>query len=255
MSRRRDEAAVHRLVALVQACAQQGQPCPSNADLAVKLGFRSSGMPAVILRHAEAMGLVRVLRGNSSRVVSAADGSWVTAGTVTNPHWRDRPEGYVAPVRPRMAWSRAAEARLREMWGAGATGSEIGAVLGCTKDAVVSHAHRLGLPARPSPIRPASGAVQPRMDSAEALREAQARQVARPPILARPAPQPRPTPPAPATYRQCRWPLWRAGDRPDHRYCDGPVACGAYCAEHAARCYQLSRPLGDLSPAAGWSVA
>jgi GcrA cell cycle regulator len=69
--------------------------------------------------------------------------------------------------------------------------------------------------------------------------------------------------PAPAVPRRaaavaargCRFPLWRNGARADHRYCDGPVACGAYCEEHAARCYQLSRPLGAPPPAAGWSVA
>jgi len=42
---------------------------------------------------------------------------------------------------------------LRSLWGRGDSGSEIGRIMGISKNAVVGRAHRLRLPARPSPIR------------------------------------------------------------------------------------------------------
>ena len=42
--------------------------------------------------------------------------------------------------------------RLTELWQEGKSGSEIAAVLGCTRDAAIARANRIGLPARPSPI-------------------------------------------------------------------------------------------------------
>ncbi|WP_182980597.1 GcrA family cell cycle regulator [Gluconacetobacter asukensis] len=69
-----------------------------------------------------------------------------------------------------MEWTEETIARLRELWQQGLSTAEIGRQLSVTKNAVVGKAHRLGLQARPSPIRrpPASaraaesaGAVAP----------------------------------------------------------------------------------------------
>ena len=52
-----------------------------------------------------------------------------------------------------MEWSESAELRLRLLWDEGLSTSEIGRRLGLSKHAVGGKVHRLGLPARPSPIR------------------------------------------------------------------------------------------------------
>ncbi len=52
-----------------------------------------------------------------------------------------------------MEWTEETIARLRELWEQGLSTAEIGRTLGFTKNAVVGKAHRLQLPARPSPIR------------------------------------------------------------------------------------------------------
>lgn len=60
---------------------------------------------------------------------------------------------------------------------------------------------------------------------------------------------------APAVFsKRCRFPLWGNFDRPDHRYCDAATALGAYCAEHAARCYvpPHSRVPGAMGATVGW---
>lgn len=52
-----------------------------------------------------------------------------------------------------MEWTNETIARLQELWQQGLSTAEIGRQLNITKNAVVGKAHRLGLPARPSPIR------------------------------------------------------------------------------------------------------
>ena len=62
-----------------------------------------------------------------------------------------------------MDWTEETIVRLRGLWAEGHSTAEIGRRFGVTKNAIVGKAHRLELPARPSPIRRdgASGA-QPR---------------------------------------------------------------------------------------------
>lgn len=52
-----------------------------------------------------------------------------------------------------MEWTDELIARLRALWQEGLSTAEIGRRMGITKNAVVGKAHRLDLPARPSPIR------------------------------------------------------------------------------------------------------
>ncbi|MCE0743954.1 GcrA family cell cycle regulator [Acetobacter sicerae] len=56
-----------------------------------------------------------------------------------------------------MEWTDETIARLKALWQEGLSTAEIGRQLGITKNAVVGKAHRLGLPARPSPIRRQDG--------------------------------------------------------------------------------------------------
>ena len=60
-----------------------------------------------------------------------------------------------------MEWTDVTVTRLRQLWSEGHSTAEIGRRLGCSKNAVVGKVHRLDLPARPSPIRPA-GSGKPR---------------------------------------------------------------------------------------------
>jgi GcrA cell cycle regulator len=52
-----------------------------------------------------------------------------------------------------MEWSDDVIGQLRALWDEGHSTAEIGRRLGVTKNAIVGKAHRLDLPARPSPIR------------------------------------------------------------------------------------------------------
>ncbi|NHO32530.1 GcrA family cell cycle regulator [Acetobacter fallax] len=52
-----------------------------------------------------------------------------------------------------MEWTDETIARLKALWQEGLSTAEIGRQIGITKNAVVGKAHRLSLPARPSPIR------------------------------------------------------------------------------------------------------
>src|SRR5579871_4119311 len=52
-----------------------------------------------------------------------------------------------------MEWAEETIVRLRALWDEGLSTAEIGRRLGVTKNAIVGKAHRLDLPARPSPIR------------------------------------------------------------------------------------------------------
>ncbi|HET8995583.1 MAG TPA: GcrA family cell cycle regulator, partial [Acetobacteraceae bacterium] len=61
-----------------------------------------------------------------------------------------------------MEWADETITRLRELWSEGHSTAEIGRRLGVSKNAVVGKAHRLDLPARPSPIRREGDALPPR---------------------------------------------------------------------------------------------
>jgi hypothetical protein len=52
-----------------------------------------------------------------------------------------------------MEWAEETIVRLRTLWDEGLSTAEIGRRLGVSKNAVVGKAHRLDLPARPSPIQ------------------------------------------------------------------------------------------------------
>ena len=52
-----------------------------------------------------------------------------------------------------MPWTDDKVSELRELWDQGLPTSQIGTILGFTKNAVVGKAHRIGLERRPSPIK------------------------------------------------------------------------------------------------------
>jgi GcrA cell cycle regulator len=83
-----------------------------------------------------------------------------------------------------MSWTDERIAKLTKMWEGGATASQIADELGgVSRNAVIGKAHRLGLNARPSPVKPNEKSETP---------------VPRPaPAAAKPAPKPAPVAPRP----------------------------------------------------------
>lgn len=146
-----------------------------------------------------------------------------------------------------MEWTAKAIDLLRALWDEGHSTAEIGRRMGVTKNAIVGKAHRLDLPARPSPIRTqgASGlpAAPRRKPSArEASAPAPARRVV---VQAAPPPAP-PSAPAVvavvrafprASERNCCWPIGEPGTR-DFRFCVAEAVPGKpYCPDHVAVAY------------------
>jgi GcrA cell cycle regulator len=157
-----------------------------------------------------------------------------------------------------MEWAEETIVRLRALWDEGHSTAEIGRRLGVSKNAVVGKAHRLDLPARPSPIRHDGSGSGPRPRS-------KPRRIAGPtlppltstgPITASgqtmapsavhlapkpPAPPPaRAQPPAPRPYGRvvtCCWPIGEPGTR-SFCFCDAQSVPGKpYCTDHAQLAY------------------
>ncbi|TCJ35157.1 GcrA family cell cycle regulator [Parafrankia sp. BMG5.11] len=102
-----------------------------------------------------------------------------------------------------MSWTDERIATLKKMWEGGATASQIADELGgVSRNAVIGKAHRLGLKARPSPVKPnedkpeAKKAAPAPAPAAAAARPAVKRPVAAAPAPREPEPQPAPSPAA-----------------------------------------------------------
>ena len=156
-----------------------------------------------------------------------------------------------------MDWTTEAIDRLRAFWAEGHSTAEIGRRMGISKNAVVGKAHRLQLPARPSPIRREAPLARPaatgRRPTLPPLRVAMA-PAAPAPAAAPPAPPARREAPAPAprlavaappvlrpfpraAARSCCWPIGEPGTE-GFRFCTAEaMAPKPYCAEHAALAY------------------
>jgi GcrA cell cycle regulator len=86
-----------------------------------------------------------------------------------------------------MSWTEERIERLKTMWHEGATASEIAEKLGgVSRNAVIGKAHRLGLEARPSPVKPGEEGAAP---AAKPAKKAQA-PAPKAPAAEKPAPQP-----------------------------------------------------------------
>ncbi len=161
-----------------------------------------------------------------------------------------------------MEWNDEAIARIRLLWSEGHSTAEIGRRMGITKNAVVGKAHRLNLPARPSPIRREIGEkrtpVRPIIRRVTGPTLPALESVPRVPVVAAmPAPAllpvsvaPVPTPKPPVMLRtisssprpsgrvsSCCWPLGDPGT-PQFRFCGDPtMPAKPYCHDHAALAY------------------
>ena len=90
-----------------------------------------------------------------------------------------------------MSWTDERIERLTKMWEGGATASQIADELGgVSRNAVIGKAHRLGLKARPSPVKPNEAEVSVKPASAKAPKAEAAPRAPKP--AADPAPRPAP---------------------------------------------------------------
>lgn len=166
-----------------------------------------------------------------------------------------------------MEWNEETIARLRALWAEGLSTAEIGRRMGVSKNAVVGKAHRLNLPARPSPIRRDAGgsaprAPAPRRVTGPTLPPLSAQVAPAPVVQAAPVVAARPVVEAPvrqpvvraAPYRPqrlstCCWPIGEPGTK-SFRFCDADSLAGKpYCSEHAAQAYVKVRDRRDEAAA------
>jgi len=159
-----------------------------------------------------------------------------------------------------MEWAEETIVRLRALWDEGHSTAEIGRRLGVSKNAVVGKAHRLDLPARPSPIRRdgSGGGARPRSKprriagptlpplsstgtiTASGPTMAPNAAPSPPKPLQVPPPARAVQPPAPRPYGRvvtCCWPIGDPGTR-SFCFCDAESVPGKpYCADHAQLAY------------------
>lgn len=95
-----------------------------------------------------------------------------------------------------MSWTEERIDQLKRLWGQGMTASQIADELGgVSRNAVIGKAHRLGLEARPSPVKGGDSSAAASASSSASSSPAPEKVAAPPP---RPAPAPAPAAPAPA---------------------------------------------------------
>ncbi|GGI78380.1 hypothetical protein GCM10007973_13860 [Polymorphobacter multimanifer] len=163
-----------------------------------------------------------------------------------------------------MAWTEERIAVLKAGWEGGMTASQIAEQLGegVTRNAVIGKAHRLGLEARPSPVKAGDETA-----ASPALALPSTAAVTSPPGLSPAAPAPvlaanhvvaKPaTKPARRAGKAarvtlldlnekiCKWPIGHPGDA-DFHFCGKPVQANfPYCSEHCAIAYQAQLPRRD----------
>ncbi len=159
-----------------------------------------------------------------------------------------------------MDWTDDIIARLKLLWSEGHSTAEIGRRLGVSKNAVVGKAHRLELPARPSPIRrggdpeasrrsgprrPVGPTLPPLVSAAVTPAEAARRAEPRVQAVVKKADEP---PVRNSVLRAvarvsgrrtsaCCWPIGDPGTR-SFKFCGADsLASKPYCAEHAELAY------------------
>ncbi len=153
-----------------------------------------------------------------------------------------------------MEWNAEAIDRLRALWAEGHSTAEIGRRMGVSKNAVVGKAHRLNLPARPSPIRrdvvatpkpaPARRHTLPPLRAAlreplPMLKPAMSVMTAAPaavaPVARAVSAAPRPFPRVGG--KSCCWPIGEPGTS-GFTFCTAEaMVAKPYCTEHAAIAY------------------
>jgi GcrA cell cycle regulator len=158
-----------------------------------------------------------------------------------------------------MSWTDDRIDLLKAHWEAGMTASQIAEALGqgVSRNAVIGKAHRLGLEARPSPVKvteavsavvhaaaaAAEGAIEAVAPAAPAAAKAPAKRSARSAPPAKPAR----TTLLDLSEKVCKWPIGHPGET-DFHFCGKAAQVSfPYCSEHCAIAYQAQLPRRDRS--------
>ena len=130
-----------------------------------------------------------------------------------------------------MSWTDERIDTLRNLWEKGLTASQIAESLGgVSRNAVIGKAHRLGLKARPSPVKAAEGSAPPRP----------AKTAAKPVAARAPVARPAAAKPVPSVERA---PVRAAPERP--AVTDRPVAAASPAPQAAPATPVSTQPKGD----------
>ncbi len=145
-----------------------------------------------------------------------------------------------------MLWTDTKKEELRMAWEEGLPASTIAEKLGegVSRNAVIGKAHRMGLPARPSPVKGADseavegdseaggGVPKPRAPAKPRVKVARVQLTS---LLE-------------LSEKICKWPIGHPGDS-DFHFCGKPSQTGfPYCGEHCAVAYQAQMPRRDRPP-------
>ncbi len=173
-------------------------------------------------------------------------------------------------------WPREKDDLPRSLWARGDSSSQIGRAMGITKNAVLGRAHRLRLPARPSPIKAGQRQYSVRRQGGDLARRAAAGVVIPPApaatsLGAMGAPRPgaaafpaqldvssqsnlpgaaacltNPQQPRVFLGRECQFPMWGDAERATQEFCGVRVCArvdgtaSPYCTAHHARCFTVT---------------
>jgi len=134
-----------------------------------------------------------------------------------------------------MAWTDETIEKLKQLWAKGQSASKIAEELGAgiTRNAVIGKAHRLGLKARPSPVR-VDGSKSKAAAGAKA-RRGKAKKKKTIGLLD-------------LTERMCKWPIGHPGEA-DFHFCGAEAVPGTpYCQAHCQEAYQTPQSRRDRRP-------
>jgi hypothetical protein len=122
-------------LAMLTRAANDGAPCPSNDEIAERIGAESSATAVRTIALLEVMGCITVQRGNDRRVVTIVATGKCTAGTIRNPI-KPRPRVGRRKVyrRRENAWTAADDGFLMDRIAEGDDFEQAAFVIGKTAD-------------------------------------------------------------------------------------------------------------------------
>jgi GcrA cell cycle regulator len=148
-----------------------------------------------------------------------------------------------------MAWTDERIAQLKSGWEGGMTASQIAEHLGegVTRNAVIGKAHRLGLEARPSPVKAGDESGATPVAATATVSAGPAAALAPRPLVKKPVRSGRTakTSLLDLNEKVCKWPIGHPGES-DFHFCGKASQAGfPYCTEHCLVAYQAQLPRRD----------
>lgn len=129
---------------------------------------------------------------------------------------------------PPLPWTPERHQQLENLIEQGLSGSQIGALLGCSRNSIIARCNRTGLKLKGSRSRINAGQFkkQPKKPIIR-IEDTQIPQEQRRTLLT-------------LEPGQCHWPVGEP-DKPDFFFCGGPIARDSYCAAHYHRAHDYHR--------------